>query len=78
MAKKTLDWLALQIIAVFAERGLNAAYIEDTQKTLTGRDRLSVLLWCNNLDSDNKAALANRLHVNETDLATTLRTLQKI
>jgi len=32
MAKKTLDWLALQIIAVFAERGLNAAYIEDTQK----------------------------------------------
>lgn len=78
MAKKTLDWLAAQIIAIFEDTDLGAAYIEDIKKKLTGLDRLEVLRWCNNLDADRKEDLAQRLNLNTADLNITLRTLQRI
>jgi hypothetical protein len=79
MAKlKPLDWLAQQIIAVFEDQDFDAAYIEDKKNTLAGLDRLSVLLWCNNLDAERKEELAKRLNINADDLTTTLKTLQRI
>lgn len=81
MAKKPvikLDWLARQVVYVFEDQDFDAAYIEDTKATLAGRDHFSVLLWCNHLDSSNKAALAKRLNITEADLVTTLKTLQKM
>jgi len=81
MAKKPvtkLDWLAEQVVGVLHDQGLDAAYIEDIEATLAGNDRFAVLIWCNNLDSGNKSRLANRLNISETDLLTTLKTLQKM
>ena len=76
--QKQLDWLAGQIIAVFEQQGFDQAYIDDTKKSLEGRDRFSILIWCNHLDSIRKAALAKRLNIAENDLTTTLKTLQSL
>ncbi len=75
---KPLDWLACQIIAVFEDQDFGDAYIEDTKHTLAGRDRFSVLTWCNNLDATRRTALAQRLNIDSNDFTTTLRTLQKL
>lgn len=81
MAKKTetkLDWLAQHVIGMIEEQGFDQPYIDDIKKTLTGQTRYSVLVWCNNLDSLRKDALAIILGVSEHDFAVTLKTVQKI
>jgi hypothetical protein len=82
MAKaKALDWLAERIIEVFenSDDNFDSHYISDIKDTIAGRDRLSVLIWCNaGLDHHRKAALAKRLNINLDDLITTLKTLQRI
>lgn len=81
MAEKTFDWLAAQIVEIFeaADDNFDSHYISDIKATLAGRDRFSVLIWCNaGLDSKRKEALAKRINVSTDDLTTTLRTLQRI
>ena len=75
---KQLDWLAEEILTTFAELGFDRAYILDKRNTLTGKDRFAVLVWCNNLDSKCKAALAERLGVSEDDLSITLKTVSRL
>jgi hypothetical protein len=74
---KQLDWLAEEVISTFAGLGFDRAYILDKHNALTGKDTFAVLVWCNNLDSKCKVALAERLGVSEDDLTITLKTLAK-
>lgn len=76
--EKKLDWLAGQVVAMFKDMGFDNAYIEDTENSLSGRDRFSVLLWCNHLDVKCKTALAKRLGIDTDDLTVTLKTIQKL
>jgi len=75
---KQLDYLAEEVLSTFTELGFDRAYILDKRNTLTGKDRFAVLVWCNNLDSKCKAALAEQLGVSEDDLSITLKTLAKL
>jgi hypothetical protein len=47
MSDTKLDWLADEVLATFAERGFDRAYILDKHNSLIGKDRFSVLVWCN-------------------------------
>lgn len=76
--EKKLDWLASQILAMFKDLGFDSAYIEDTENSLSGRDRFSVLLWCNNLDARCKLALTKQLGINADDFNTTIKTIQSL
>lgn len=60
-----IGYLANKVITTFTDLGFDKAYIEDKQLTLAGRDRFVVLVWCNNLDSSCKKALADRLCVSQ-------------
>jgi hypothetical protein len=73
-----LDWLAEEILATFAELGFNMSYIEDKRHSLAGKDRFAVLIWCNNLDSKCKKALAERLGVSLDNFIVTLQTLTRL
>ena len=75
---KQLDWLADEILATFAELGFDRAYILDKRNTLAGKDRFAVLVWCNNLDSTCRAALAEKLGVSYDDLSITIKTAAKL
>ena len=75
---KQLDWLAEEVLDTFAGLGFDALYIEDKRHTLAGKDRFAVLVWCNDLDSKCKAALAERLGVSDDDLSITIKTLAKL
>lgn len=75
---KQLDYLAEEVLTTFAELGFDRAYILDKRNSLTGKDQFAVLVWCNNLDSKCKAALAERLGVSDDDLSITLKTLAKL
>ena len=73
-----LDWLVNKILATFNDLGFDQLYIEGKRGSLTGKDRLDVLLWCNDLDLRCKAALANRLSISTDDLSITIKTLSKL
>jgi len=73
-----LDWLVSKILATFEELEFDQHYIEGKRRSLTGKDRLDVLLWCNDLDLRCKAALANRLSISTDDLSITIKTLSKL
>ena len=75
---KQLDYLAEEVLTTFAELGFDRAYILDKRNSLTGKDRFAVLVWCNNLDSKCKEALAERLGVSEDDLNITLKTVNRL
>ena len=75
---KQLDWLAEEVLATFAELGFDVPYIEDKRHTLAGKDRFAVLVWLNNLDSDCREVLANRLGIPLDDLDTTIKTIGKL
>jgi len=75
---KQLDYLAEEVLTTFAELGFDRAYILDKRNTLTGKDRFAVMVWCNNLDTKCKAALAERLGVSEDDLSITLKTVSRL
>jgi len=78
MSDKKIDWLAEEVLATFAELGFDRAYILDKHNFLIGKDRFAVLVWCNNLDSKCRTALAKRLNVSADDLSTTIKTLAKL
>ena len=40
-----LDWLVSKILATFEELEFDLLYIEGKRRSLTGKDRLDVLLW---------------------------------
>lgn len=73
-----LDWLVNKILATFNDLGFDQLYIEGKRRSLIGKDRLDVLLWCNDLDLSCKAALADRLDISTDDLSITIKTLSKL
>ena len=73
-----LDWLVNKILATFNDLGFDQLCIEGKRRSLTGKDRLDVLLWCNDLDLRCKAALADRLGISTDDLSITIKTLSKL
>ena len=73
-----LDWLVNKILATFNDLGFDQLYIEGKRRSLIGKDRLDVLLWCNDLDLRFKAALADRLDISTDDLSITIKTLSKL
>jgi len=73
-----LDWLVNKILATFNDLGFDQLYIEGKRRSLIGKDRLDVLLWCNDLDLRCKAALADRLDISTDDLSITIKTLSKL
>jgi hypothetical protein len=75
---KQLDWLAEEVLDTFVILGFDAPYIADKRDILAGKDRFAVLVWCNDLDSKCKAALAERLGVSDDDLSITIKTLAKL
>jgi len=75
---QALDWLVSKILATFEVLGFDQPFIEDKRHSLTGKDRLDVLLWCNDLDLRCKAALADRLGISADDLSVTIKTLRRL
>jgi hypothetical protein len=73
-----LDWLVNKILTTFNDLGFDQLYIEGKRRSLIGKDRLDVLLWCNDLDLRCKAALADRLDISTDDLSITIKTLSKL
>jgi hypothetical protein len=80
--KRKTDWLmddlGEEILDTFKELGFDEEYIQDKRSILAGKNRFAVLLWCNELDSRCKAALADRLCVEVDDFNTTLKTLTRL
>ena len=75
---KQLDWLAEEVLDTFTGLGFDALYIEDKRHALAGKDRFAVLVWCNDMNSKCKKALAERLGVSDDDLSITIKTLAKL
>ena len=73
-----LDWLVNKILVTLNDLGFDQLFIEGKRRSLTGKDRLDVLLWCNDLDLRCKAALAGRLGICTDDLSITIKTLSKL
>ena len=80
--KRKTDWLmddlGEEILVTFKELGFDEEYIQDKQSILAGKNRFAVLLWCNELDSQCKAVLADRLGIEADDFNTTLKTLTRL
>jgi hypothetical protein len=80
--KRKTDWLmdnlGEEILYTFKELGFDEDYIQDKQSLLAGKNKFAVLLWCEELDSRCKAALADRLGLEVDDFNTTLKTLAKL
>ena len=75
---KQLDWLAEEVLDTFTGLGFDALYIEDKRHALAGKDRFAVLVWCNDMNSTCKTALAERLGVSDDYLSITIKTLAKL
>ena len=80
--KRKTDWLmdclAEEILSTYKELGFDEEYIQEKRHILAGKNRLAILLWCNDLDSRCKTALADRLDVDVEDFNITLKTLTKL
>jgi phosphoglycerate-specific signal transduction histidine kinase len=80
--KRKSDWLmddlGEEVLSLFKELGFDKEYIQDKHSILAGKNRFAVLLWCNELDTIGKAALADRLGIEVDDFNTTLKTLTKL
>ena len=80
--KRKSDWLmddlGEEILSLFKELGYDKEYIQDKHSILAGKNRFAVLLWCNELDSISKVALADRLGIEVDDFNITLKTLTKL
>jgi hypothetical protein len=74
---KPLDWLAEQACAVLAE-SCGKDYADAKRHRLAGEPRFKVLVWLNELDSQNLIALAARLNVPAADLDITRRTVRSL
>ena len=80
--KRKTDWLmddlGEEILYTFKELGFDEDYIQDKQSILAGKNKFAVLLWCDELDSRCKTALADRLGLEVDDFNITLKTLAKL
>ncbi len=80
--KRKTDWqmdcLAEEVLATFKELGFDDEFIQTQRHILVGKNRFAILLWCNDLDSNCKAALAERLGLKADDFNITLRTLTQL
>lgn len=80
--KRKTDWLmddlGHEILDVLKKLDFDEEYIQNKQRIIVSKNRFEVLLWCNELDSRCKAALADRLGVGVDDFNTTLKTLTKL
>jgi hypothetical protein len=74
---KPLDWLAEQACAVL-EESCGKDYADAKRHRLAGEPRFKVLVWLNELDSENLTALAARLNVPAADLDITRRTARSL
>ena len=74
---KPLDWLAEQACAVL-EESCGKDYADAKRHRLAGEPRFKVLVWLNELDSQNLIALATRLNVPAADLDITRRTARSL
>ena len=74
---KPLDWLAAQACAVL-EESCGKDYADAKRHRLAGEPRFKVLVWLNELDSENLTALAARLNVPAADLDITRRTARSL
>ena len=74
---KPLDWLAEQACAVLEET-CGKDYADAKRHRLAGEPRFKVLVWLNELDSENLTALAARLNVPAADLDITRRTARSL
>ena len=74
---KPLDWLAEQACAVL-EESCGKDYGDAKRHRLAGEPRFKVLVWLNELDSENLTALAARLNVPAADLDITRRTARSL
>ncbi len=74
---KPLDWLAEQACAVL-EASCGKDYADAKRHRLAGEPRFKVLVWLNELDSENLTALAARLNVPAADLDITRRTARSL
>lgn len=73
-----IDWLAEQVLHSFADCGLDDSYIEEKRRSLSGRDRLEVIRYLNNLDDRVFINLANRLNIDPDALLITARTIRQL
>ena len=74
---KPLDWLVEQACAVL-EESCGKDYADAKRHRLAGEPRFKVLVWLNELDSENLTALAARLNVPAADLDITRRTARSL
>lgn len=65
-----MDYLTIVIIDMLEGLEFDKSYIE---RTLAGKDTLTVLLWCDNLDSIYKVTLADKLGVGLNDFNIALK-----
>lgn len=75
---KQYDWLASEVIRVFEVLGFDQVYIESKRNDLVGKDRLEILRWCNNLDTQCKAALCERIDIPVENFNITIETLKRL
>lgn len=73
-----MEHIAAEVINVLREKGFDNGHIEHVRHLFSKMDRLDVLLWCDELDSDCKVALAKKLGVDVDSFNITLDTLIKI
>lgn len=75
-----LDWLAEQILAVYAEGGATAdpAYLAGKRHDFEGLDRLALMRKLSNLDAERREAFAARIGVQTSDLDAFLRVLRQL
>jgi hypothetical protein len=72
-----LDWLAEQACAVL-EESCGKDYADDKRHRLAGEPRFKVLVWLNELDSQNLITLATHLNIPADDLDITRRTVRSL
>jgi hypothetical protein len=73
-----LNRIAIFIINIFEERGLDQYYIFGKKKLFSTHDSVyGTLLWANNLDTENIEKLAQEMGCCNNDLATTINFLRK-
>ncbi len=77
--KRKTDWLmddlGIEILITFKELGFAEEYTQNQQSILAGKNKFAILLWCNELDENCKAALADKLGIDRDDFNATLKTL---
>ncbi|QBM19245.1 hypothetical protein MARI_33910 (plasmid) [Marinobacter sp. JH2] len=69
--------ISYAIVEVLTEN-VGADYAADKTNQLKPLETAQVLLWCNNLDAVNQAAVAERLGVSKSQFSTTIETIRQL